>query len=42
MRNTLSLICIFAVLGAFAQEKRIDFEEYDLDNGLHVILHQDN
>ncbi|MEO9483447.1 MAG: pitrilysin family protein [Ekhidna sp.] len=42
MRNTLSLICIFAVLGAFAQDKRIDFEEYDLDNGLHVILHQDN
>ncbi len=42
MRNTLSLICIFAVLGAFAQDKRIDFVEYDLDNGLHVILHQDN
>ncbi len=42
MRNTLSLICIFAMLGAFAQDKRIDFEEYDLDNGLHVILHQDN
>ena len=21
---------------------KIDFEEYDLDNGLHVILHQDN
>lgn len=42
MRNTLSLICLFAVLGIFAQDKRIDFEEYDLDNGLHVILHQDN
>ncbi|WP_462252788.1 M16 family metallopeptidase [Ekhidna sp.] len=42
MRNTLYLICAFVVLGAFAQEKRIDFEEYDLDNGLHVILHQDN
>ena len=25
-----------------AQERRIEFEEYDLDNGLHVILHQDN
>lgn len=24
-----------------AQEKRIDFEEFTLDNGLHVILHQD-
>ena len=26
---------------AYAQNK-IEFEEYDLDNGLHVILHQDN
>ena len=26
----------------FAQEGRIKFEEYDLENGLHVILHQDN
>lgn len=25
-----------------AQTKEIDFVEYDLDNGLHVILHQDN
>ena len=22
--------------------KKLKFEEYDLDNGLHVILHQDN
>ena len=22
--------------------QKIDFEEYDLENGLHVILHQDN
>jgi len=26
----------------FAQGIRIDFTEYTLDNGLHVILHQDN
>lgn len=25
-----------------AQNSKIEFEEYDLDNGLHVILHQDN
>ena len=25
-----------------AQAQNIEFEEYDLDNGLHVILHQDN
>ena len=30
------------ILGVSAQDRRIDFEEYDLDNGLHVILHQDN
>lgn len=42
MRNTLILILLFAVFGALAQERRIDFVEYDLDNGLHVILHQDN
>lgn len=42
MRKTLSILCFIAFLGAFSQEKRIDFVEYDLDNGLHVILHQDN
>ena len=24
------------------QAQQVDYEEYDLDNGLHVILHQDN
>ena len=42
MRNALILICFFVVLGVSAQDRRIDFVEYDLDNGLHVILHQDN
>lgn len=27
---------------AIAQDHHIDFVEYDLDNGMHVILHQDN
>ncbi|MFS4468764.1 M16 family metallopeptidase [Maribacter sp. 2210JD10-5] len=35
----LGLSVLFAV-GAGAQE--VAYEEYDLDNGLHVILHQDN
>ncbi|NNK70783.1 MAG: insulinase family protein [Flavobacteriaceae bacterium] len=30
----------FAIGISYAQ--KVDFEEYDLDNGLHVILHQDN
>jgi predicted Zn-dependent peptidase len=41
--------CIFPLLLAlssswslFAQLNKIDFVEYDLDNGLHVILHEDH
>ncbi len=36
---------LFLLLGFFtaqAAEQRIEFTEYTLDNGLHVILHQDN
>lgn len=39
------LSCLFfsiIFLGTAAQERRIEFVEYDLANGLHVILHQDN
>jgi len=36
---------VFLLLGAIsicsAQSKKIDFTEYDLSNGLHVILHKD-
>ena len=35
-----ALVAILAITGMQAQE--VDFEEYTLDNGLHVILHQDN
>jgi zinc protease len=32
-----------AVLVAFSMNaQKVEFEEYDLDNGMHVILHQDN
>lgn len=34
---------IFSMIGAQAQDKRkIEFVEYDLDNGAHVILHEDH
>ena len=34
---------LFLVLGFFVSNaQEIDFVEYDLENGLHVILHQDN
>ncbi len=36
------LLAIFPFMGAMAQQGRIKFTEYDLPNGLHVILHQDN
>jgi predicted Zn-dependent peptidase len=38
----LALSLFLAGVGAVeAQSNKISFEEYDLDNGLHVILHQD-
>ena len=40
MKHILSLIVLF-VMG-FASAQSVSFEEYDLSNGLHVILHQDN
>lgn len=38
---SLLLVSVFAI-GSFAQTGKIKFEEYDLDNGLHVILQQDH
>ena len=44
MRKSTVWLLGFLLLGttAFSQKSNIEFEEYDLDNGLHVILHQDN
>ncbi|WP_299528490.1 pitrilysin family protein [uncultured Lutibacter sp.] len=36
----LSLLGLFFSVNTFAQ--KVTFEEYDLNNGMHVILHQDN
>jgi zinc protease len=36
----LSACALFLAFTGYAQE--VEFTEYDLDNGLHVILHQDN
>ncbi len=41
MKKSLSAILFCTALTASAQQK-IEFEEYDLDNGMHVILHKDN
>jgi len=42
MKYILNVICLLVLFFAISQERRIEFEEYDLANGLHVILHQDN
>ncbi|NNF33147.1 MAG: insulinase family protein [Saprospiraceae bacterium] len=36
------ILCLFTGMVSNAQMNNIEFVEYDLDNGLHVILHQDN
>ena len=33
---------ILSLLFVSVQAQEVSFTEYDLDNGLHVILHQDN
>jgi predicted Zn-dependent peptidase len=35
-------ICLFIIVQANASDNRITFTEYDMPNGMHVILHQDN
>ena len=40
-KNLLSLALLLFVTHSVIAQK-VEFEEFDLDNGLHVILHQDN
>ncbi len=42
MFKKLSLITCLLFLGLRGISQEVEFTEYDLDNGLHVILHQDN
>ncbi len=42
-KNAVFLAIIGSISMTFqAMAQQVDYEEYDLDNGLHVILHQDN
>ncbi len=41
MKNTLMALSAALLLGASAEAQKVDFEQYKLDNGLHVILHND-
>lgn len=42
IRLLVLLLAISPFMGIMAQQGSIKFTEYDLPNGLHVILHQDN
>ena len=43
MKNFLiTALMLLVASGLKAQSPNIEFTEYDLDNGMHVILHQDN
>ncbi len=42
IRLLILLLVVFPFVGLMAQHGNIKFTEYDLPNGLHVILHQDN
>lgn len=41
MRKSLMALGSLVMLGGVASAQKVAFEEYNLDNGLHVILHQD-
>ena len=42
MKNKLLLATAILFSGILVTAQEVKYEEYDLDNGLHVILHQDN
>jgi zinc protease len=42
MKKTIMVISTALLLGGVTSAQKITFEEYDLDNGMHVILHQDS
>ncbi|OIQ17654.1 MAG: peptidase M16 [Flavobacterium sp. MedPE-SWcel] len=41
MKKSLMALGSLLMLGGVASAQEVAFEEYDLDNGMHVILHQD-
>src|SRR5690606_31456851 len=41
MKKTIMALGAFALMGNVVSAQNVEFEQYTLDNGLHVILHQD-
>ncbi|MGV7106287.1 M16 family metallopeptidase [Flavobacterium sp. U410] len=42
MKKSLMALSTALLLGGAAHAQKVAYEEYDLANGLHVVLHQDN
>jgi predicted Zn-dependent peptidase len=42
MKKSIMVLGTALLLGGIASAQKVDFEEYDLDNGLHIILHNDS
>ena len=42
MKKGLLALAALLFVGFTSNAQKVEFEEFDLDNGLHVILHQDN
>ena len=42
MKKSLFTLALLLLVGFHSKAQQVEFEEYDLDNGMHVILHQDN
>jgi predicted Zn-dependent peptidase len=42
MKKSLFTLVLFMFVGFYSTAQKVEFEEYKLDNGLHVILHQEN
>jgi len=42
MKKSLFTLALLVLFGMHSNAQKVEFEEYKLDNGLHVILHQEN
>ncbi|MDX1277600.1 pitrilysin family protein [Oceanihabitans sediminis] len=42
MKKNILALASLCLVGLSATAQEVKYEEYDLDNGMHVILHQDN
>lgn len=42
MKKSILFLASFFLIAFSINAQKVEFQEYDLDNGMHVILHQDN